>query len=619
MQSFDPTEAEEITIRLAESVSQDSILVLTLSPDLPDELEGLEKTKKIFDLIIIDCTASGFIFPCDLLIRASSAAKNLLSVPGFLVFIKQDRAFAFVKETAAGNLSFQRFDSLSAIYDFSSNIAKQIQQAMGQNIEIHKDSTDLAEQILMMTIPVLTSFGIKLKAGMDGSRRRNTVLAAIDNYTPLSAIAARLLPLLTLEQLLDELRGLEKTGAIYAIFPKIPYLVQQFRNTRAFRLKDYMLEAKLLTKEQHDELIFTMQNNKGSQRLSLGALCVSKGWINARALEIALQDQAFFGQKSEREKMKLGVKADPDSRLQSLVGNLATTDPAGVLQNLSNNRCNGVLFVEYKDLTFRAAFEAGRLTYAQAGKIKGNKAIVEFVSVWKEGVFVFMERSVPLGLAQEECRVSTPLDKLLLDSALASDKIEAVWKTLAKGGQSLLERLPDNENTLKRTDLFDPQENYPLSSDELADMQIVWSACDGINTIDEIIKSRGLTTNQGAAAISRLLYFKLARVPGFDLPGSLAKFRNLIADISTKIGLEKSETLLRISLRESLGYSAISRVLLIGSGVEIGADLAAAKAAGLPVSNVVKALEDWQVKYIEHLRHELDTNELRDIVYRIHK
>lgn len=613
-------EAEEITLRLAESVAQESVLVLNHSGNLIDELSGLEKSKRTFDLIIVDCTESGFLFPTEILTEASTIIKSLLNVPGSLVFAKRDKAMALVKESAAGSLSFHLFENFSAVYDYSSNIAKHIQQALAKSIEISKDSSNLSEQILMMSIPVLTNFGIKLKAGTNSSSRKNTVLSAIDNYTPISSVTQRLAEKLSFDQLLDELRGLERTGAIYPIFSKIPFLVQQFRNGRAFKLKDYLLQSKLLSMEQLDEMIFSMQNVKGSQRLSLGALCVAKGLISARQLEIALQDQAFFGQRPDKDKNKFRFEADQGTRLQSLVGNLATTDPSGVLQNLASNRCHGVLSVEFKDLTFRALFEQGKLAFAKAGRLKGDKAVLEFVSVWKEGIFVFIERDAPPDLANDKCTVTKPLDKLLLDSALAADKIDAVWNSLEKGVSSLLERLPDENNLLQRTDLADPQENFPLSLQEMQDMQAIWSGCDGISSIKELIKrSNRLSTVQGALAVSRLIHYQLAHIPSAELQGPLDKFRSLVSSITEKIGLEKSETLLRISLRESQGYSAVARIFIIGTACEIGADLAAAKAAGLSLSKIVKALEDWQVKYIEHLSHELDKKTLRDIVYKIHR
>ena len=120
-------------------------------------------------------------------------------------------------------------------------------------------------------------------------------------------------------------------------------------------------------------------------------------------------------------------------------------------------------------------------------------------------------------------------------------------------------------------------------------------------------------------AISRLLYYELLRAPEVDLGKPLANFRSIITLISEKIGVDQSEALLRISLRESQGYSAVARVFSLGLQCEVGVDLSAAKAASLSLSNVVKALEDWQVKYIEHVSQELDKNVLRELVVSVYR
>lgn len=615
-------EGEETTLRLADSVVHENVLVLKYGPNFVAELSGLNAAKRQFDVIIVDCTESGFLFSCEHIIEASVLARSLLEVQGTLVFVKHDKAAALVRENQVGSTSFHVFESFSAVYDFSSTMAKHIQQAMGQGIEISKDSTDLSEQILMTIIPVLTMFGIKLKAGSEGTKRRNKVLGAIDNYTPLSSIAQRLSQQLTFDEVLEELRGMEKIGAIYPIFPKIPFLVNHFRNSRPFKLRDYLLEARLVSREQLDDVIFAMQNSKGgtTQRLTMGSICVSKGLLSARQLEIALQDQAFFGQLRDSEMNKFRLNTEPEARLQSLIGHLGTTEPAGVLQNLSTNRCQGVLSVEHRDRSFRAIFEQGRLLYAKQGRLKGNAAIIEFVSVWKEGVYVFIERQPPPDLANESCQVTKLLDKLLMDSALASDNVEATWKKFQRGSKSALEKLQDARNLLSSDNLVDPQEGYPLSADEVALMGRIWKLCDGLSTIDDVIKRLAdVTTVQAALAIGRLLHYGLIKAPETDLGGPLTKFRSIITAVTQRIGLDHSEALLRISLRESQGYSAVARVFSIGTNCEIGAEVAAAKSAGLSLSMVVKALEDWQVKYIEHVSQEVDKSILRDIVYRVYQ
>ncbi|MBY0546433.1 MAG: DUF4388 domain-containing protein [Candidatus Obscuribacterales bacterium] len=612
-------EGEEVTLRLADSVVHESVLVLKYGPNFIAELTGLNKSKRKFDVVIVDSTESGFLFSAEHLIEASQLAKSLLEVQGALVFVKHDKAAALVKESPVGYLSFHVFESFSAVYDYSSTMAKHIQQAMGQGIELNKESGDLSEQVLMTIIPVLTMFGIKLKGGSEGTKRRNKVLAAIDNYTPLSSIAQRLSQQLSFDEMLEELRGMEKIGAIYPIFPKIPFLVHHFRNSRPFKLKDYLVEARMLTREQLDDIIATMQNSKSAQRLSMGSLCVAKGLISARQLEIALQDQAFFGQVRDTEKNKFRITPEPETRVQSLIGHLGTTEPAGVLQNLNTNRCHGVLSVEHRDRSFRALFEQGKLVCAKQGRLRGNAAVTEFVSVWQEGVYVFIERQPPPDLADDANKVTRPLDKLLLDSALCADNIEANWKKFPKGVKSSLEKIADTGNLLG-SQLMDPQENVPLSAEEMELMRRIWKMCDGLSTIDELIRKLGdITTLQGAMAIGRLLHYGLIKSPETELGGPLSKFRAIIAALSQRIGIDRSEALLRIALRESMGYSAVARVFSIGANCEIGAEIAAAKTAGLSLSMMVKALEDWQVKYIEHVSQEVDKTTLRDIVYRVYQ
>ncbi|MBX9689933.1 MAG: hypothetical protein K2X27_24695, partial [Candidatus Obscuribacterales bacterium] len=107
------TEAEEITLRLAESVSQENVLVLKYSSNLLAELEGLSSMKRSFDVVIIDSSSAGFLFPAQDLVEAARIAKTLLEVQGSMVFVKQDKAAALIKESAGGFLSFHVFENLS--------------------------------------------------------------------------------------------------------------------------------------------------------------------------------------------------------------------------------------------------------------------------------------------------------------------------------------------------------------------------------------------------------------------------------------------------------------------------------------------------------------------------
>jgi len=161
--------------------------------------------------------------------------------------------------------------------------------------------------VLLGTVPVLTATGIKMKAGMDAPRRRNAAIAAIDNYTPIGTISQRLSTAgkMEHEELLEELRGLEQVKAIFPLFNKATFLVNCFRNKTPFTLKDYLVAGKLVTESQLDEMLFELQSTNIKDRITLGPLTVKKGFISTRQLEIAMQDQAFYGQSTETKQKKI--------------------------------------------------------------------------------------------------------------------------------------------------------------------------------------------------------------------------------------------------------------------------------------------------------------------------
>lgn len=608
-------ERESRTVRLAESLSSENTIALRSGPDFLDELNGLSQSKRLFDSVVIDCTDSGFMFTAETMLEAATLAKNILELQGALVFVKADKVVAMIKESVVGLLSLHVFETLSQVYDYSPSLARNVRSVLGEQHDIWKHTSDLSEQILMSSVPVLTQFGIKLKASMESTKRRNLVLSSLDNYTPLSTIAHKLESKIGIEELQEELRSLEESGAIYPIFPRIPFLVHCFRNKLPFKLKDYLLESHLITQDQLDTLFFALQSNKASERLSLGTLCVEKGMISSRQLEIALQDQAFYGQGGENEKVKILVEQDAESKVHSLVGHLGTTEAAGVLQSLANNRESGVLSVEHKDIQFRAVFEQGRLVKARQGRLFGNSAVIEFVSTWREGIFVFLERPTPSDLADPACDVTKQLDKLLLDSALASDNIDTVWKRLPKAADTALEKIEDTTNLFLSGNMVDPQEKTPLTKDEIETMQRLWKEFDGLASIASTLKKVGnMTTLQASMAIGRLMHYNLAKVPDADLTARLKTFQTIVHSITHRIGIDRSNALLRLSLQASQGYSAKARMFQIGSGGEVGVDLSLARSAGTSLSEVIKQLEDWQVSYIEYVSQEMDKNALREIV-----
>jgi len=614
-------ESTEVKVNNKERGSQQNIIVLKYGPDVLGEIAGLIKGKRLYSAILVDATLCGYLFPAETLIEAGRLAESLLDLQGALIFLTSQKATAIVRESLTGLMSLHCFDNHSELYDYSPTLTKFIQTALGHNSSFIEESTDLSHQVLMSTVPVLTAQGLGMKLAMEQHHRRNMLLAVIDNYTPVVTLAGKMVSQsrLTESEFFDRLKELEQEKAIFPVFQKIQFLVSCFKSRTAFTLKEYLLSAGLVTRNQLDDLMMELNSTPLKQRLSLGALAVRKNLISSRQLEIALQDQAFYGQTEENEKVKLGSVSGEENKVQSLVGHLGSTDPSNLLQNLATNRETGVLSVEYRDMQFRALFEVGKITHAKLGKIMGNQAVIEFASAWKQGIFVFIQRTPPADLSKDICKVSKALDKLLLDAALAADNTEVTWKKLPRASESVLEKLADKEGHLDNEKLTDPKEKFVLSANERAMMRKLWNGLDGLHSISMVIRNLGdVTTADAAMAIDRLLSYGLVTVPQVDLHGPLAKFQELVKRITEAIGVERSEAFLRLSMRDTIGYSGRARCFILSRHGDVGVDMAASRSAGTSLSVVLQDLEDWQVKYIEYAGQEVDRNTLLTIIREIH-
>jgi hypothetical protein len=525
-----------------------------------------------------------------------------------------------------GNLSFIPFENYAELYDYSPSLHKHVQDALGKTLKsgepIKIENTDIAQQVLMSTTPVLTESGIKLKVQVDTSSSLTAVLAAIDNYTPVATILHRLteLGLGRESDIIKRLNRLENAKAIYPIFPRVNFLANCFKNQIAFSIADYLVAAELITKDQLDELLLELNSTFKNERLSLGALALKKQYFNARELEIILQDQAYYGQNADKDKVKPLKTIDEESQVQSLVGRLGITDPGNLLQNIAQNRETGVLSAEYKDLQFRSLFETGRPTHARLGQISGNAAIIEFVTCWREGVFVFTQRTPPPDLVEAKSALTKPLDNLLLDSALAKDNLDVTLSKLQKGLDSILEKTQDDKNILENENLLDPDDQTPLPTRDITLMKQLWQELDGLSTLAVAIRRlSGATTVEGAKAAERLLNYRLVMVPKEELAHQLDKFRKLCQAILGKIGAERGIAFLRLSLKETIGYSIHARMFILGANGEVGIDLASARSAGASLSSVIRAIEDWQVKFVEHASQEIKPDVLISLIREVHQ
>jgi hypothetical protein len=128
-----------------------------------------------------------------------------------------------------------------------------------------------------------------------------------------------------------------------------------------------------------------------------------------------------------------------------------------------------------------------------------------------------------------------------------------------------------------------------------------------------------VTTPEFTWAIGMLLDHELVTVPQADISGPMGKFQRLVLGIREHIGAERNSAFLRLSFRDTLGYSGRARVFILSSKGEVGVDMAAARSAGTSLSTVIADLENWQVKYIEYVSQDLDRAMLLSIIREVHE
>src|SRR5690606_1543461 len=120
-----------------------------------------------------------------------------------------------------------------------------------------------------------------------------------------------------------------------------------------------------------------------------------------------------------------------------------------------------------------------------------------------------------------------------------------------------------------------------LTAKQMKLVRILWEKLDGLTTITRVVKEIGtVTTPEVAWATGVMLDHHLVAVPDGDLKTPLDKFQRLIVAIRDHIGSEQNSAFVRLSLRDTLGYSGRARVFTLTKRDELGVNMAALRQAG---------------------------------------
>lgn len=605
-----------------------SLAYLTFSyrENLFGQLDKLIETGKTLDGLIIDLMQTGFSLPLDALVKFSLYAKRLLNPQGVLLFVKGDGAITLTRDDPAGGLTFHTYDSPFGIFTRYPLLADYVCATVSgiDRRRLKGGGSTLANHILSTSIPVLTAEGRTIKNDFTLPAPQNWLVQLLDDYASVELIMRNVEARYQLpsDEALRILQELEAARLIFPIFSRIQFLSNCYHNRKPFRLGRYMVACGIITETQLQELLEKQQEEGWgkAQRTFLGLLAVRAGYINTRELEVLLDDQYLYGGYHRRlEEEQPGQRnVNIETMRDSMIGSLGAIDTAGLLQSLSTAKKTGLLTVEDRDRILLIAFHQGKPTHARLNRLYGYDAMVEFITTWSEGIFVFRDK----GSSQEfsnECHISQSLDRLLLDSALFQDQVNQIFGQLSGGRDAILERvwnfeilwLQAAQKPLRYMD------DSLVTERELAQITELANLIDGLSTLDEVIKAFDRwPTHKIVKALFLLLELKLATIQQTSLFRPLTLLQKIAGEIQAHVGRDDNKALLASSLHYVHGDSPAKGRFHIDHEGRISVNLSQMKRSGVPVSAVLLELRRWMEAYLAYCRRQLDAQIVDDIVTR---
>ena len=603
-----------------------SFLTYSYRETLFAELERLVECGKTFDGLIIDLMQTGFSLPLEALVKFSQYAKRLLKQQGVLLFVKADGALTLTKDDPGGGLTFNSYDSPFGIFARHPMLADYVCATVAglDRRRLRGGGSTLANHILFTSMPVLTDEGKRVKDKFALPAPQSWVLQMIDDYSSVESITRALESQhhLPSDETLRIMQELESAQLIFPVFSRIQFLANCYHNRKAFRLGRYMVASGILTESQLQELL-EKQAEEGlgrGQKTYLGLLAVRAGYLNTRELESLLDDQYLYGGYHKKaEDDPNGARMNVETMRDSMIGSLGAIDTAGLLQSFATAKKTGLLTVENRDKALIVSFESGKPTHARMNRLRGYEAMIEFLVAWTEGIFVFRDKGVTQEL-DSTCTLTQPIDRMLLDAALAQDQVNQVLATLPGGRNTILERVWNFETLwfkLESSPLRYLDETTVSEGDKRAIVELV-NLIDGLSTLDEVIKSYDVWPGHMIVkSVALLLEHKLVNVQQASLFRPISVFQRISVELQKIVGREDNRAILHASLHYVHGESAAANRFHIDNEGRVSVNLSQVKSSGAPVSAVILELRRWMEAYLAYCRRQIDPATVDNIVAKI--
>jgi Domain of unknown function (DUF4388) len=605
-------------------VPSHNFITLQYSENLFAQLDKLVEADKLLDALLIDLILTGFSLPMDSLGKFMVYAMKLLSDRGVLLLIKSDGAFSLAKNDPSAGFNLNIYDSplgFAARYPIVADFACTTIAGLEPR-HIESLNSGFAQYILGTSMPVLTEVGKKQKQGFSLGISLNRVVQLIDNYTSVESIMRQLADKHTLStsESLRLLQELEATGVIFPLFARADFLAKCFQNKKPFRLGRYLIESGMITEAQLQLLLERQQEESSADNepTLLGLLAVQAGFITMRQLQVLLLDQYLYGgyNRQSDAQQASGSKDGQSSVKDAMIGSLGAIDTHGLLQSLATANKTGLLTIEDREKILQLQMLDGKPTRGRLDQLRGLDALIEFVTTWTEGVFVFRDRETLKDL-DSTFQIKHKLSRILLDAALYQDHIVYVDNYLPQGRKTILERrrnFDQSWDTAGREALKFIDES-PVSSEEHHSIKSLAKLIDGFNSVDDIVqKFSPWPTHKVLKALYLLLEQDLIFVQKASLFGPLTAFQRISQGIEEVVGREANKAMLQASLHMVHGESAATNNFQIDQQAHISINLNHMRVSQQPVSEVLVELRQWMEAYLAYCRQKLDPQRVDKLV-----
>lgn len=594
--------------------------------DLFVEFDRLVNANKQFDGLIVDLMHTGYTLPLEIFVKFHSYAQRLLRPQGVMLFVKADGALALAKDDPAGSLTFSVYDSPVGIFARYPMLADYVCATISgiDRRRVRDGDSTLANHILYTSVPVLTDEGKQAKEDSKLLAPYSWVIQLVDDYSTVESIATSMERQYKVQsdEFLRILQELEWDKLIYPIFSRLQFLSSFYHNRKPFRLGRYMVAARLLNAAQLQELLDYQQGQEWgkNQKISLGLLALRHGYINSRQLEVMLNDQYMYGGYYGT------AEEEPFSRLpkfetmrDSMIGSLNAIDGAGLLQSLAGAKKTGLLTIENRDKSLMVSFDGGLPTHAKLHKLQGYNALLEFLSLWTEGVFVFRDKA-RVGDLEDACKLNKPLYKMLMNAALAQDQMNQILSELPGGRNVILERINDFDTAWQKlsSNPLKFMDDAPVTNEDKVLVGALLQTIDGLTSLGEVIES--LDSWSGCAivrSVKLLLDNGLLFIQKISLFKPLTVFQKIAGELEKTLGQSCNLSLLRYSLKYICDALPAAGRFEISDEGRISVNIAQMKASKTSITMVLLELRRWMEAYLAHCRCQITPEIVNDIVVKI--